>query len=186
MMLLPWWWSWMRLDCRGRVGPVVRRPARRDVERRPRATRRARMPGRTNARTRRRASVGVGEVDAVGGAQQVRQHDARRPLGHPLGLGRVEPAGEERGGEGARHGQDLVDAGEGQVRQHRSRARGRAGRPARRGRVTRVAASTMPATRTSSRSVASPMRTARARRTGPPRCRRRRARMPSLPPGKTR
>ena len=57
------------------------------------------MPGSTNLRTRRRtSSVGRGRCAGAGG--QVREHDADRPLGGPGRLLGVQPAAEERRGEG--------------------------------------------------------------------------------------
>ena len=74
----------------------------------------------------------------------------------------VEPAAEEGRGEGARDGQDARPCGRRPGGAGRPRARGRAGTPRAGCSLTRRAASVMPATSTSSRSAAAPMRTARA------------------------
>ena len=81
------------------------------------SSRRARTPGSTKARTRARVSVGVGEVGRRVAVRHVGQDDAPGPLGRPRGLVGLEPAAEERRGQVADGQQNLVEAGEGQVRQ---------------------------------------------------------------------
>ena len=113
----PWWWSG------GSGCSVGTRTVRWVGTRTGRAcdSRRARIPGSTNVRTRARVSSGsvrsaCGErVGAVG------QHDAHGPLGRPRGLLGLEPAGEERGGQVAGHQEDPVQLGEGQVGQDGAR-----------------------------------------------------------------
>src|SRR5438874_119823 len=59
----------------------------------------------------------VGQVELLGRAERVREHDARHPLRRPGGAGATDVGGEERRGGGADEAEHGVEATEGDARQ---------------------------------------------------------------------
>src|SRR5665213_117658 len=126
------WWNWWWVENWWRSVQIVRRSGRgarplprtgreaggpigRDVDGR-RRRRLQRLDPREHERGDQTAGVGlVARVEVAGRCNGVGQDDPGRPLGHPLGLVRAHPAGEEGGGELRGRRQQPVGLVEGEV-----------------------------------------------------------------------